>query len=64
MWNYGATPFALYMRNTLLYALLAVIGEVLSCSLVAFGFARLRAPGKNVLFVLVLATMMLPWAGG
>ena len=62
VWTYGSTPFALYMRNTILYALIAVIGEVLSCSLVAFGFARLRAPGKNVLFVLVLATMMLPWA--
>ena len=62
VWNYGATPFALYMFNTLIYSLVAVIGEVLSCSLVAFGFARLRAPGKNFLFVLVLATMMLPWA--
>lgn len=62
VWNYGATPFALFMQNTIIYALLAVIGEVLSCSLVAFGFARLRAPGKNFLFLLVLATMMLPWA--
>jgi multiple sugar transport system permease protein len=61
-WTYATTPFAIFMKNTLIYALIAVIGEVLSCSLVAFGFARLRAPGKNALFVLVLGTMMLPWA--
>jgi multiple sugar transport system permease protein len=61
-WTFSVTPFAIFMRNTLMYALLAVIGEVLSCSLVAYGFAHLRAPGKNFLFVLILATMMIPWA--
>jgi multiple sugar transport system permease protein len=61
-WTYRTTPFQIFMKNTLIYALLAVFGEVLSCSLVAFGFARLRAPGKDLLFMLVLGTMMLPWA--
>lgn len=61
-WTFTATPFGTFMKNTLVYALVAVLGEVLSCSLVAFGFARLRAPGKNLLFMLILATMMLPWA--
>jgi multiple sugar transport system permease protein len=42
------------------YAVGSAVGELISCSLVAYGFARLRAPGKNALFVLVLATMMLP----
>ncbi len=37
-----------------------VIANLVSCSLAAYGFARLRAPGKNFLFALVLATMLLP----
>lgn len=61
-WTFSSTPFAIFMKNTIIYAMLAVIGEVLSCSLVAYGFAHLRAPGKNFLFVLILATMMIPWA--
>jgi multiple sugar transport system permease protein len=61
-WTFSTTPFATFMKNTLIYALVAVFGELLSCSLVAYGFARLRAPGKELLFVIVLATMMLPWA--
>lgn len=50
-----------FFTNTLIYAVGAALGEAISCSLVAYGFARLRAPGKNALFVLVLSTMMLPW---
>ena len=53
-------PFALYFRNTLYFAGMVVIGEVLSNSFIAYGFARLRAPGRNWLFVLVLATLMVP----
>jgi multiple sugar transport system permease protein len=61
-WTFSTTPFATFMKNTIIYATLAVLGEVLSCSLVAYGFAHLRAPGKNLLFGLILATMMIPWA--
>jgi multiple sugar transport system permease protein len=61
-WTFATTPFNIFMKNTVIYALVAVFGEVLSCSLVAYGFARLRAPGKNFLFMLVLGSMMLPWA--
>ncbi len=53
-------PFGRYFLNTLFYAGMVMLGELISCSFIAYGFARLRAPGKNVLFVLVLATMMLP----
>ncbi|HWQ11522.1 MAG TPA: carbohydrate ABC transporter permease [Roseiflexaceae bacterium] len=56
----GGNRFDVYFKNTMIYALGAMIGELISCSLVAYGFARLRAPGKNALFVLVLSTMMLP----
>jgi multiple sugar transport system permease protein len=54
-------PFGLFFRNTFIYAIGGALAEMLSCSLVAFGFARLRAPGRNALFLLVLGTMMLPF---
>jgi multiple sugar transport system permease protein len=53
-------PFSLFLRNTLIITVGNVIGNLLSCSLAAYGFARLRAKGSTVLFVLVLATMMIP----
>ncbi|HML46904.1 MAG TPA: carbohydrate ABC transporter permease, partial [Clostridia bacterium] len=54
-------PFGLYTRNTLTVTFGAMIGDVLVCSLVAYGFARLRFPGRRQLFMLVLATMMMPY---
>jgi ABC-type glycerol-3-phosphate transport system permease component len=59
----GWTKFAdfnLFLRNSLIITIGNVIGNVFSCSLAAYGFARLRAPGKNIIFLLVLATMMIP----
>jgi multiple sugar transport system permease protein len=56
----GQNRFDIYFVNTLIYSVGSMVGELLSCALVAYGFARLRAPGKNALFILVLATMMLP----
>lgn len=53
-------PFGRLLRNTLIITLCRLVGVVLSSSLVAFGFARFRAPGHDVLFLVVLATMMLP----
>ena len=53
-------PFWRLLRNTLTLAVGRLIGTVLSASLVAFGFARLRAPGRDWLFMIVLGTMMLP----
>ena len=56
-----ALPFGRFAVNTLIIALSSIIGHLLSCSLVAYGFARLRAPGKGFLFVLLLSTLMLPY---
>lgn len=53
-------PFDIYAMNTIKVTLLALVGNVLSSALVAFAFARLDAPGKNVLFIFVLSTIMLP----
>lgn len=52
--------FTRYLGNTLLVALPSVLGAVLSNSLVAYGFARVRWPGRGLLFGTVLATLILP----
>jgi ABC-type glycerol-3-phosphate transport system permease component len=54
-------PFATFFRNTAIITALNLVGETFSCALVAYGFARLRFPGKGVLFMLVLSTMMVPF---
>ena len=53
-------PFWLYFRNSVIVTGLSVVGAVFSASLVAYAFARLRAPGKNILFAILLSTLMLP----
>lgn len=55
-----ALPFDVFARNTVFVAVVATLGQLLSASLVGFGFARLRAPGRSGLFVLLIATMLLP----
>jgi multiple sugar transport system permease protein len=57
---FNALPFGRFFVNTCVITGGAMIGQVFSSAIVAYGFARLRAPGKNVLFVIVLATLMLP----
>lgn len=53
-------PFWRYLRNSVIVTVLAVFGQVFSASIVAYGFARLRWPGREVVFFLVLATLMIP----
>jgi len=53
--------FFLYLRNTLIIAISATIGAVISCSLVAYSLARIPWPGRNFLFILTVATLMLPF---
>lgn len=57
----GYIPFLVYGRNTLLIAILAVTGTVCSNALVAYAFARMRWPGRDALFAVTLATMMVPF---
>ncbi|MCX6376843.1 MAG: carbohydrate ABC transporter permease, partial [Armatimonadetes bacterium] len=54
-------PLLLYGRNTLVVIITNIIGALLSNSLIAYGFARLKWPGRNIVFMIVLATMMLPF---
>ena len=54
-------PFGRYFLNTLLVTSLIVLGQLLICSMAAYGFARLRFIGRDAIFVLYLATMMIPF---
>jgi len=54
-------PFARYFVNSLIVSVLATVGNMLSASLVAFGFARLRFPERDKLFILLLTTLMIPF---
>lgn len=53
-------PLLRWLTNTATITVFAIIGNVLTSSMVAFGFARLRFPGRGPLFILLLSTMMLP----
>jgi multiple sugar transport system permease protein len=53
-------PFMLYLRNTLMLCAVIVVASVVSSSIVAYGFARLKFVGSNVWFFVVLSTMALP----
>ncbi|MEZ4866247.1 MAG: carbohydrate ABC transporter permease [Caldilineaceae bacterium] len=53
-------PFHLFIRNSFYVTIMGTIGIVLSSLTVAFGLSRLRWPGRNLLFTVLLATMMLP----
>jgi len=53
-------PFGRYLLNTVIVTGFVLIGTLFSCSLVAYGFSRIRFRGRGVLFALCLSTMMLP----
>jgi multiple sugar transport system permease protein len=54
-------PFFVYLKNTLYIALFNVVASVLSCSLVAYGFSRIQWPGRDSFFVVLIATLMIPY---
>ncbi|MCI5825120.1 MAG: carbohydrate ABC transporter permease [Arcanobacterium sp.] len=57
----GATMyFWLYLRNSVIFTLLLVAGQVATSSMAAYAFARLRFPGRNVMFAVLLSGMMIP----
>ena len=68
VWHWNYIPDAMskfsFMRSfitTMTIVVGVTIGRLISCSLTAFAFARIRVPGRDVLFIVVLATMMLPY---
>jgi len=64
--NRGSRPaigasFWVYFKNSLIIAFFAIVGTLFSNTPVAYAFARLRFPGRDILFIIILATMMLPF---
>ena len=49
-----------FLSNTLFVMVLKTVGLILSCTLCAYGFAKINFPGKNIIFFAVLATVMIP----
>jgi multiple sugar transport system permease protein len=58
--TYPGFPFLLFLRNSVFYAGSVTVGSVISCAAVGYGFGRLRFPGREALFMVTLATMMIP----
>ncbi len=58
-WN--AAPFGTYLKNTLLVTGLDTVAQIVSSAVVAYGFARFRFRGRDALFAVLLASMMIPW---
>ena len=59
-WTALEYPFSLYLINSTVIVVLSIVGNLVSCSMAAYGFARLRFTGRKLFFVLMLGTMMLP----
>lgn len=57
-WN--EVNFPLLFRNTFIIAIISTLGTLISCIMVAYGFARFRIPGKNILFIVLISTIVLP----
>jgi multiple sugar transport system permease protein len=58
--NYPGFPFLRFFGNSVFYAGSVTIGTVISCAAVGYGFARLRFPGREALFVITMSTLMIP----
>lgn len=60
-WNALTHPFSLYLMNSAIIALGAVLGNLVACSMAAYAFARLKFKGRKLWFAIMLMTIMLPF---
>ncbi len=58
--NFPGFPYLRLLGNSVFYATAVTIGTVFSCAAIGYGFARLRFPGRDLLFGITLATLMIP----
>ncbi len=58
---FEAAPFGRFYFNSLFVAAAVTVGQIITCAMAAFAFARLRFWGRDVLFIIFLGTMMIPW---
>lgn len=54
-------PFLTYYLNTVKLSVIVTLGQVLTCSLAAYSFSKLKYPGRDKIFLCYLATLMVPW---
>ena len=57
----SAVPFYRYVLNTLMYAAITIVGVAISSSLVAYGFSRIKWPGRDLLFKVMVSTLLIPF---
>lgn len=57
---FNAIPFAKMYLNTIISAIVTVFGQLLFCSMAAYAFARIKFPGRNLIFMVLLAVLMVP----
>ncbi len=57
---FNQVPYHLFLGNSLKLAIIVTVGQLLTCSLAAYAFARLQFPGRNILFLLLLSALMIP----
>lgn len=57
---FAETDILLWLRNTVIVAATAIVSNIVLCSLAGYGFARLKFAGRNVGFIVILATIMIP----
>ena len=62
VWETIPNGYLKLLTNTTFYAVVTMIGTVISCILVAYGFARFRFPGRDLLFIILISTIFLPGA--
>lgn len=58
--GFGNISFATFFKNSFLVTIIAVIGQVASSTVVAYGFSRIRFPGRKLMFTAMIITMLLP----
>lgn len=54
-------PFLTYYMNTVKLAIIVTVGQVITCSLAAYSFSKMRYPGRDKIFLCYIATLMVPW---
>ena len=61
VYMFSSAPWGLYFFNTVVITVFTILGQIFTCSMGAYAFARLRFRFKNVLFIIYLGTMMIPF---
>lgn len=59
--GFGGYSFGVFIKNTIIFVAFVLVGHLISCTLIAFGFARLKFFGRGFWFAIMIVTLMLPY---